>query len=252
MLTDINVSLGFWPFQRFALDSAAKLSRHLKAEGISRALVSSVEAVLYPDPDVYNRLLLRRTKPYRNLLPVPVINPLHPDWRNRLRSYAATRAANAVKIFANYHSYSLRSRPVRDLAEELAGRKAPLVIQMRLEDERNQYPRMKVPGVKAADVAKLASRYPAQSFVCVCCYWNEAISLVREADNVYVDISFTERLNTVEALLRDVPAQRLLFGSHTPFLYARAAVMKMTAARIAKRDREAIASKNAARLFGPL
>ena len=66
MITDVNVSLGFWPFQKFHQDTPAKLARHLKAEGISKALVASTEAVLFPDPLVYNRMLTKKLKPYRS------------------------------------------------------------------------------------------------------------------------------------------------------------------------------------------
>ena len=68
MIIDINVSFGNWPFQRFLLDTPQKLARHLKTEGISSALVSSIEAAFYPDPDVYNEILFKKLKPYPFLM----------------------------------------------------------------------------------------------------------------------------------------------------------------------------------------
>lgn len=249
MLTDVNVSLGHWPFQKLLPDNAAKLSRHLKSEGISLALVSSVETVLYPDPDVYNKLLLKRLKPYPMLLPVMILNPVLADWQQRLREYVGSSKIKAVKILPNYHGYTLSSKIAYDLIRELSLKKILLIIQMRLEDERNQYPLMKVPGVKTTEVIKLSKRCPSASILCLCPYIGEAISLVKETENVYVDISFTERLNTVESLIKEIPANRIVFGSHTPFLYTRSAVMKIKSADIPKKDLRAIMSVNIQRLL---
>jgi predicted TIM-barrel fold metal-dependent hydrolase len=64
-----------------------------------------------------------------------------------------------------------------------------------------------------------------------------------------VDISFVETLNTVSALLKEIPATRVLFGSHTPFLYTRSAIMKIKAAEISQEDLDAITYGNAQRLI---
>ena len=61
------------------------------------------------------------------------------------------------------------------------------------------------------------------------------------AANIHVDLSFVERLDTVAALLAEVPARQVLFGSHTPFLYTRAAVMKLRTAAVGRRELRAIA-----------
>ena len=42
---DVNVSLGFWPFQRFVTRSAAALASHLRRCGIRRGLVSAIESM---------------------------------------------------------------------------------------------------------------------------------------------------------------------------------------------------------------
>lgn len=246
---DVNVSFGNWPFQKFLQDRAAKLSRHLKSEGISLALVSSIESVFYSDPDVYNRLLLEKLKPDPSLSPVMVFNPFLSGWKQRLAEYTDSREIKAVKILPNYHNYSLSSPSVEELVGELIRRKMLLIIQMRMEDERNQYPLLKVAGVEFEQVIKLANRFPQASILCLCPYYQEAIALVKETDNVYVDISFTEQLDTVVSLLKEIPASRVLFGSHTPFLYTRSAVMKIKSADISKKNLKAIMFNNASHLL---
>lgn len=249
MFIDVNVSLGHWPFQRFLQDSAAKLSKHLASEGISLALVSSIESVFYPDPDVYNKLLLKKLKPYSGLMPVMVVNPARSDWKERLEEYTGFQKVGAVKIFPNYHNYSLSAGFVKNLMNELDKKKIVLMIQMRVEDERNQYPLLKTAGVNYKKIIKIANCFPRIPVLCLCPYCNEAISLVEETKNVYVDISFAERLNTVDVLLKEIPADRLLFGSHTPFLYTRSAVMKVRNAEVSKENLKLITFTNACRIF---
>jgi len=251
MLIDVNASSGRWPFQVFALDSAARLSKHCESKGISLAWVSSIETLLCPDPDIYNRGLLKTLEPFPNLAPVMVINPSLANWRERLEEYTRFRETAAIKVVPGYHGYSPSSKCLDALMETLAERgDVVLMIQMRVEDERNQYPLLTVAGVEAGQIIRFAGRFPEVPILCLCSYLKEAVSLIQGSDNIYVDISFVETLNTVAALLEKVPASRVLFGSHTPFLYTESTVLKLTAAEISKADFDAIAFKNAESLLG--
>ena len=250
MLIDVDVSLGHWPFQKFALDSAAKLTAHLKAEGIDRALVSAVETAFYPDPHEYNIPLFAALAPHPELLPVPVLNPSLPGWEERLSQYAEEHAISAVKILPNYHLYTLDNPQVDRFAESLSERRLTLLLQIRLEDERNQYPPLKIQGVPVDSIIRLGQRFPRLPIICLCPYMGEVVPLVEGSDNIHIDLAFVETLNTVATLLERVPADRVLFGSHTPFLYTRAARMKLDHAEIPATSLECISSGNAHHLFG--
>lgn len=249
MLIDVNVSLGNWPFQKFSLDSAGELSKHLESEGISLALVSSIENILYPDPDVYNRLLLEKLRPYSTLSPVMVLNPTLSNWKERYEEYISSQGIRAIKIFPNYHGYSLSANSMDGFLNEFKGRNIILILQMRLEDERNHYPPLKVSGVDYREIINLAKRFHEVPIICLCPHLIEAISLVKETTNIYIDISFVETLDTVSSLLKEIPAERVVFGSHTPYLYTRSAVMKIKAEGIAERDRNAIMFGNLSQLL---
>jgi predicted TIM-barrel fold metal-dependent hydrolase len=243
-MIDINVSFGSWPFQRFAENTPAKLSRHLKHEGISHALVSSIDAIFYPDPDVYNRLLVESLKPFPELLPVFTVNPILSNWEKIVDS----SKIKAVKIYPGYHNYPLLSDQIYLLADKLVENKMALMIQMRVEDERSHHPLCQIPPVPVADIIKFAKKYPLLPVICLCPYFAEAIELTA-ASNVYVDISYVETLNTIARTLRDVPAEKILFGSHTPFLYTRGATMKTEYAEIDKTTLKMITGTNARKIF---
>lgn len=250
MLIDVNCSVGFWPFQVFRQDTPAKLARHLAAEGVSRAFVSPIESVLYPDPHLFGRRLLGKLARQPALVPVPIVDPTLTNWQACLDAYAEAGHNRAVKIVPNYHRYELDAACVAPLVERLRKRpRTVLMIQMRVEDERQHYPLMKVPGVCVDAIIALARRYPDLRMLCLCPYLAEAAQLTAGADNVWVDTAFIEFMDTLAYALDRVPANRLVFGSHTPLLYTRANVLKLRHAGCAARHVRAVGSGNARRLL---
>ncbi len=238
-MIDVNVSLGCWPFQRFAISTAAELTEHLRGEGITQAWVSAMESVLYPDPDIYDDLLFEQLADIDMLRPVKTVNPTLPNWRESLE-----RAGHAIKLYPNYHKYRLDDDRVMALCET----DRIVMIHMRIDDERNQSSLLQVPGVHPHELIALAQRRPDTTFVALCAYRAEAIELATCAPNILVDLSFVELLDTVKNLLEQVSAEQVLFGSHTPMLYTRSAVLKWQLADVSERIKQQIAHGNAQRM----
>lgn len=223
------------------------MAKQLRTAGITRAFVSSMDAVLYPDPAVCDSELFKTVSAERMLIPVPTVNPCFSDWRTR----AAGTGLRAVRIVPNYHQYALDAPAVTCLVDVLSKARMPLIIQMRVDDERNQYPLMKVPGVDCESIIRLANAHKTVPFVCLCAYRYEAVQLVKKTKNVSVDIAFIESFKTLPTLLKEIPAERVLFGSYTPFCYTASAVAKLDALRkMAGTAYKAIAYGNAVRVFG--
>lgn len=243
-MTDVNVSFGNWPFQYFSQDTPAKLLKHLEKNGIDRALVSSAEAAFFPDPDICNKKLEASLKNFKDLIPVPAVNPILANWE----SIIDESNSGTVKIYPGYHNYSLSSECVDKMIGKLLKNKMPLMIQMRIEDERSHHPLCRIPAVPADDVIRLALRYPALPIICLCTYFGETVKLLKAAPNIHTDISFAETTNFMARLLRDVKPEQLLFGSHTPFLYTKAAVMKIEYAEAGSDIIEKITETNAENL----
>lgn len=246
MIIDCNVGFGPWPFARFAEDTPARLAGLLTGSGIDHALVSSVEAVLYEEPAECNGELEKKLRRHAGLLAVPVVNP-------RVASAASIMsrqpAPKAYKLIPNYHNYSLWDERAGALCSQAAARGVPVLIQMRVEDERSQYELMKVPGVPVNDVIGLARRIPGLTVVALCPYFEEAVTLAA-APGVYVDISFTEILDTLRQLCDKAPSDKIVFGSHAPWLYPQAAAAKLRLCSISDSQRELIGWRTASRLFG--
>jgi predicted TIM-barrel fold metal-dependent hydrolase len=103
--------------------------------------------------------------------------------------------------------------------------------------------------VKVEEIEFLAARLPKLSIVALCPYFAEAVRLAA-IPNVFVEISYAEILDTLGQLCAKAPAAKVLFGSHAPWLYPRAAAKKLELSSIGREEREAIGWRNAARLFG--
>ncbi len=245
MIVDCNVSLGHWPFAYFPVETARQLERHMRREGIDRALVSSIDAVLFPEPEECNERLRRALEGCPSLVPVPVLNP-------RVASASVILEApklRAVKLIPNYHGYSLTDPRAVAVCREARRRGAAVMVQMRMEDERGHHELLKVKGVSVEEISALVADVPDLSLVALCPYFAEAVTLAK-LPGVFVDISFTEKPDTLARLCAAAPTAKILFGSHTPLFYTGAALAKLTSAEIGKEERQAIASGNAVRLFG--
>lgn len=249
MFFDVNAALGYWPFQDFSGWTARRLARQLRTEGIGGALVSPAEAILAPDPDIWNRRLIAALRRTPGLAAVPVINPMLANWRETLGHHLASPAVPAVKVIPNYHLYAADDPALDALADVLEVEGRPLLLQARIDDERNQYPLMRVAGVDLEATVRLARRHPRLPLVCLGFYFRQVCRLLEQTRNAFADLAFAETLETVRVLLATVSADRLLFGSHTPFCETRAAVLKLALADIDAADRERIAKINAQRLF---
>ena len=248
MIIDVNASLGNWPFQRFVLRTAGQLDRHFAGLEIDQAWVSAPDAIFCPDIDACDEELAKRLWPYARLRMVPTINPVLANWAKSLDKWAG-RGVHAVKVYPNYHQYDLTSATMCEVARQVASRRMVLLVQMRVEDERGMYAPMRISGVSVEDVAKLAQSVPEAAIIVLCAYYREAVDLAAKAPKVMVDLSFVETCDTVKTLLNDVPAGRVVFGSHTPFLCTRAELMKLEAAKVTQRELRLIREGNVRGLF---
>lgn len=251
MLTDINVSYGAWPFQRFPFKSLRALADHLEAGEIGRALVSHLGGVFYPDPDPFNREIIEAAEALEVIDPVPVINPAYPGWQSCLDAYCSSINVKAVKIHPSFHNYRCCDELVEPMAAYLIAHKIPLLVQIRMEDERMQYFALNIQGVPVEDIISLEQRFPDLKIICLNAYLPEARRIGKETNNVCVDTAFAEWQYTMDLLLEDLRPDRIFFGSHTPFLYTQAGTMKLLKAPIAETVKHQIGTANADQIFPP-
>ena len=240
MIVDVNVNYGFWPFRKFnqRVETLAK-------EGIDYIFLSHLGSVFYfQDPDIYNKELREKFKNKNNFFIISTINPTIPGWEEIIEENNFT----AVKIIPGYHLFSLLDKKIYPFFRKISDKNIPLIIQMRFEDERNLYPLLKLPKVKIEEIEQIALNFPEIKIVVFCPYFFEAVKLGK-IENVYIEISFVEKFKTISSLVKEIPSDKIIFGSHTPFLYPQAAISKVKYAEISEEEKEKIYFKNAAKIF---
>ncbi|MDQ8183111.1 amidohydrolase family protein [Pelagicoccus sp. SDUM812005] len=247
---DSNLSLGPWPFASLPKRSPAQLVAHLKKHDIGSGLVSQLETLFLPDPDPANQELIRACKKQPKLIPVPVLNLSLPNWRDQLEGYREQADIKAVKLYPNFHNYSLESKACKELVRYLQGSNIRLVVNARMLDERHQYHGLKVRGLTVKQLSAFASRFPDFEFLCTGLFRPEILELAPQCPNLCVDLSFADWHDLINGLLEVMAPERLFFGSHTPLMVTQANTYKLQASDIPAALKTQIGSGNANAFFG--
>jgi hypothetical protein len=246
---DANTWIGRWPFSFADAHTPRSLVAHLARHGITRALVSPLDAVFAPAPQPANLALLAATRGFRSLVPVPVINPALAGWREDLAAVAADKRVRAVRLLPNYHNYPLAHPAVDQLIAALRPRGLRLIVQVQLIDHRHEYHAMTLKPVPAKDLAALLKRHPKLPLLASGLMRPDLLKLAPKHAHLLADLSFAEWHDTMEHLLAKVPARQLAFASHTPFLITAAANAKLDTSTLPSAERAVIAADNLRRFL---
>lgn len=253
-IIDVNAAFGFWPIQRLSTDSLAKLDAKYASVGVDEVWLSAVESILYPEPDTWDDRLFEQLSAYPRFRAVKTVNPILANWRKSWRDARAPLAA--IKLFPNYHGYALTDENVDEVCAEAARENLPVLIQMRVNDERNQPHFLQVQGVSAGEVAALSRRHPDTRMIALCAYTSEIPALAAGNDLLMADLSFLDSIVTLDDEPRTqsvlerhtalLPAHRIVFGSGEAFVHVHSALLKLRHANLPAKATQAIASENAA------
>ncbi len=254
-LVDVNVSLGRWPCRRLPLDETSALAAKLRRAGVKEAWAGSFEGVLHKDLGAVNaRLAEECRKQGRGLLvPLGSVNPTLPAWEEDLCRCHEQHRMPGIRLHPNYHGYKLDDPAFARLLDLAAG--CGLIVQLvvMIEDERTQPPLMRVPHVDVTPLLTLLASRPGLRVVLLnWCRGVKPALLLRlaAAGQVYFDIATLEGVGGVASLLQQVPAERVVFGSHAPFFYLESALLKLQESALSEGDLTVVRSGNARRLLG--
>jgi predicted TIM-barrel fold metal-dependent hydrolase len=251
---DVNVHVFRLPFRRLPLDDTPALVAKLRALGVKQAWAGSFDALLHRDVAAVNTRLTEdcRTRGDGVLIPFGAVNPQLPDWEEDLRRCREVHRMPGVRLYPNYHGYKLDD-PLFARLLELATN-VGLLVQMcvSMEDERTQHPLVRVPPVDVKPLADLLVKIPTARVMLLNAVRGPRTgpaSLLAKTPQVSFDIATLESAGGVATLLGHVPAERIVFGTHAPFNYPEAAVLKMKESALDAEVAGKISSANASRLI---
>ncbi len=106
-----------------------------------------------------------------------------------------------------------------------------------------------------AELVELAAKFPKQKFLCAHAggEWQKGIRAVRDQRNILVETSgFDATAGFIEMAVRELGAERIVFGSHLPSRSLGTELGKVIAAEISERDKRLILGENYRKLLQPI
>ena len=228
-LIDTNANLFHWPFRRLPLDSTGALLKKMKALQIRKAFAGSFEGVLRRDLAAVNRRLFRECQRHDALIPIGAINPNLPGWRSDFQRCVDEFQMPGIRIHPNYHGYELASPKFDQLLELAAAAKVFVQIAAVFEDVRTQPEQLRIPDV---DLAPLTERARGRIQILNGRPRPATLENLAPKTEISFDIARVEGTDGIAKLLQSIPAERVLLGTHAPFLIPEAALIRLDEAAI--------------------
>jgi predicted TIM-barrel fold metal-dependent hydrolase len=221
---------------------------------VSEAWAGTFDGILHKDLGSANARLARECRQHGRgvLVPFGTVNPQLPDWEEELRRCHQDHRMRGIRLHPNYHGYKLDQPVFGKLLEVVTKRGLILQIALSMEDERMQHPLMQVPHVDASPLIKALKDHPRLKIVLL--NWFRAVKgdlagTLAKAGQVYFEVATVEGVNGVGNLIKQVPPERVLFGSYTPFFYFESAVLKLKESVLKEGELELIKCENSKRIL---
>ena len=255
MIIDVNTCVSRWPFRRLPGDEMPEFLRRLDKCGVGQAWVGSFDGLLHRDIDAVNVRLAEECGKQKPGLLVPFgsVNPTLPDWKEDLRRCHEVHNMPGIRLHPDYHGYTLDDPVFAELLA-LAEKRGLLVqLSLRMEDARTHHSLMPVPPVNPSPLEKLVAARPKLRLVILNgmrSLRGATLTRLAAAGNVSFEIATLESVGGIAKLLKLVPLDRVLFGSHFPFFYFESAQLKLRESALDESQTQAITHQNAQRLLG--
>jgi predicted TIM-barrel fold metal-dependent hydrolase len=253
-VVDVNVSLGRWPTRRVPLDVPAQLAARLREHGVVEAWAGSLDGLFHKDLASANARLAEQCRARHGvrLVPFGAVNPTLTGWEEDLRRCAEEHRMPGIRLHPNYQGYAADDPRLAELLARAADRGLIVQLALSMEDSRMMHPLLRVPPIDPAPLADLVRRTAGLRLVLLNALNTLRGEPLREllgAGEVFVEIATLEGVGGVGALLGDIPADRVLFGSHSPLFTFEAAMLKLEESPLGPAPLRAIREGNAGRLL---
>jgi len=245
---DINACFGHWPCWDLYHKSADDLLRLMDRNAIEQAVCISLRG-MFIDWRRGNdeTLAAARAHPDR-LLPAATISPFLGGNGHELHRLIDA-GVRMVRLYPAFHSYGLNDAFVDDICATASERRIPVMIPTR--------PMMnwRFATVPIESIGAVAERHPNTSIILsgpnYLIEYQAAVRVMRRCENVRFELSCLQGFGSVANMVRDVGADRILFGTGALLHYPACNVAKLDHAAITEDQRAMIASRNAERLLNP-
>ena len=240
---DFNGCAGNWPFFRVRNNTVEKLAALHSRCGIEGGFVSALEAIFYQDPYEAELQLASQLKD-SGYMHAMTVNPTLPGWKDDLKRAVKDLDIKAVRIIPGFQGYTLQDSRLEELCGCLLAYGLPLIITLRMKDERTMYmlqPRS-IPMEELTEFLKTNKALPTL-VTHIRATESEMLSpLFLERDNLFVDISgFKDGLFALDRIVLETAVSgHLVYGSGAPLMEMQATTMQIDTAMIPEAEKTAI------------
>jgi predicted TIM-barrel fold metal-dependent hydrolase len=254
-ILDVNCFHGYWPFRRMAYRTTHDLRRLMTRTGTHNVLVTPLAGIFYKDCLSAVREMLDELQgaAYRNMWPVAVINPVFPGWREDLETMVDEWGCVALRLFPNYHGYRLSDSLAAEMLEAAQERRLPLIISVRVEDERLQHRLARVRPVAPGDIMWVLRSFPNIRLI-LCEPKPAEVDELRRSilTHLHASVVTPSRVPQfyLEELVRQLGSQRIMYGTGMPLACPEGVLRLVQDAHLDEAARDAILCGNAVRVFG--
>lgn len=214
---DFNCFSGNWPFYKVRCNTVEKLAAQHKRIGVTGGIVSALEAIFYQDP-YEAELSLAKELEGTNYLHAMILNPRLPGWKDDLRRAQRDLNIKAVRLVPGYHDYLLTDPIMDEVCKEIREAKLPLILTLRLLDDRSAYgirPRP-IPDAEAVEFLEKNPDIPTLLANVRVAQLKNYLLLFETRKNLFMDTSgFMAGLFPVEDTWPLV-GDRMVFGTNAP------------------------------------
>jgi hypothetical protein len=250
MRIDVNAFLGAYPWRKVPGTSPDALVKALDRTEIDEAWITHLPSLFWRDPTDGNQWLVETARREKRLKPVPVVHPGLAQWEQAIAD-AVNAGAPAVRCDPLYLGLDPTGGEMRVLAAACGAARIPLMLAVRLEDNRQRHPNDVVPELPAAAVRvlirsdadlRLLVTHADRGFV-------EEVqfgSTPEEARRIWWDICWIwgPPEDHLATLLETVGAERFVFGTGQPLRLPETSVAKLDLLDLPADRRAAIEATN--------
>lgn len=135
---DCNCFTGNWPFFKVRYNTVEKIRALHQRISITGGFISACESIFYQDPYEAELALARELEgtPYYHTM---ILNPTLPGWQADLKRGVEELHIKAVRLMPTYHKYALSEPVVNEVCAAVKAYGLPLLLTLRLRDERCMY-----------------------------------------------------------------------------------------------------------------
>ena len=252
-MIDTNLYIGEWPFRHLPEAKIEALLPTMSHYGITQAWTGSMEGIFHKDiAGVNARLVEACADAGEILLPFGSVNPTLPQWEEDVRRCAEDHAMKGIRLHPNYHGYTLDDPLFKALLQDAAKHGLLVQIVVTMEDERMMHPLMQVPHVDVAPLAGVLKEVPKAKVQLLNAFRavrGKAIDALVETKQVSFDIAWLEGIEGITRIRKQIPLDRILFGTSSPLFYYVSSILKLKESILTTDELLAIEEGNAQKLI---